>query len=220
MRLGDTLNYQAVLNGFIGFFKKYFSFSGSCDRSTWWRALAIFVPGLYFGVSVYFAGLSFWLRRPDAIYTAIAFSLIFASFWILISAAVRRSRALSLPKRFHFLLFLMPVWIIALGTLSGPEKNGIEGYAYRIITSKAGIKFVFLIFFCIAGAMYFLPKLSSSLEFVDRNASELPTTLECVELGINYYKDIGSYPLLSSGKDARTEVSERCRRSALAFGRP
>jgi uncharacterized membrane protein YhaH (DUF805 family) len=209
-----------ILNAVIGFFKKWFSFSGTCDRETWWRALAFFVPGVYFGVRVYFSGLSFWLKRPDPFHTAIAAALIVTSSWILISVVVRRSRALSLPRQFHFLILLTPVWIIALGTLSGPRSSGIEGYAYAVFSSATGISWVFLIFFLLAGSIYFSPKLSSSLEFTSGDTSGLPTTRECVELGVDYFKDIGSYPLLSSGRDARTEANDRCGRSSLAFGRP
>jgi hypothetical protein len=40
---------------------------------------------------------------------------------------------------------------------------------------------------------------------------------ECVRLGVEYFKDIGSYPLLSNGHHAEEEAVERCRRSVRAF---
>ena len=43
----------------------------------------------------------------------------------------------------------------------------------------------------------------------------------CVERGVSYYKEIGSYPTLTAapntGRDADTVVLERCRRSFRAF---
>jgi hypothetical protein len=39
----------------------------------------------------------------------------------------------------------------------------------------------------------------------------------CIQRGIQYYKDIGSYPTLSNGENADKKVSERCNRTATAF---
>ncbi|WP_286383410.1 MULTISPECIES: hypothetical protein [unclassified Acinetobacter] len=41
---------------------------------------------------------------------------------------------------------------------------------------------------------------------------------KCVENGVQYFKDIGSYPRLSDGKHAENVVRERCNRSSVAFG--
>ncbi|RFC81424.1 hypothetical protein C9E89_021965 [Acinetobacter sichuanensis] len=41
---------------------------------------------------------------------------------------------------------------------------------------------------------------------------------QCVENGVQYFKDIGSYPKLSDGKHAENVVRERCNRSSVAFG--
>ena len=46
----------------------------------------------------------------------------------------------------------------------------------------------------------------------------LPTHSECVELGMQYYKDIGSFPTLSTGEDALEKVIGMCTRSPIAFG--
>jgi hypothetical protein len=40
----------------------------------------------------------------------------------------------------------------------------------------------------------------------------------CVSKGIAYYKEIGSYPTLSDGRDAQTVVLEKCANSPIAFG--
>lgn len=39
----------------------------------------------------------------------------------------------------------------------------------------------------------------------------------CIERGIAYYKEIGSFPTLSTGEDAAKKVRERCARSVQAF---
>lgn len=39
----------------------------------------------------------------------------------------------------------------------------------------------------------------------------------CVKRGIAYFKEIGSYPRLSSGEDAEQEAKERCARTPTAF---
>lgn len=43
----------------------------------------------------------------------------------------------------------------------------------------------------------------------------------CVERGVEYFKDIGSYPTLSSapnkGRDAEEVARERCNRTTTAF---
>ncbi len=46
-----------------------------------------------------------------------------------------------------------------------------------------------------------------------------PTHSECVEMGIEYYKEIGSFPRLSTGEDAVEKVIDMCTRSPLAFGK-
>ncbi|NOT77615.1 MAG: hypothetical protein HOP07_01280 [Bacteriovoracaceae bacterium] len=39
----------------------------------------------------------------------------------------------------------------------------------------------------------------------------------CVQRGITYYKEIGSYPILSDGKNAETVAIEKCSRTTSAF---
>lgn len=39
----------------------------------------------------------------------------------------------------------------------------------------------------------------------------------CVERGIRYYKEIGSFPRLSTGEKAEHAAKKRCRRSKHAF---
>ncbi|QMQ76395.1 hypothetical protein HVV53_17335 [Escherichia coli] len=40
---------------------------------------------------------------------------------------------------------------------------------------------------------------------------------ECVSRGIQSFKDIGSYPYLSDGRDALKVATERCNRTITAF---
>lgn len=39
----------------------------------------------------------------------------------------------------------------------------------------------------------------------------------CAERGVAYFKEIGSYPTLSNGRDAQSEATERCARTTTAF---
>jgi hypothetical protein len=44
---------------------------------------------------------------------------------------------------------------------------------------------------------------------------------KCVERGVSYYKEIGSFPRLSDGRDATRVAKERCERSNnVAFPEP
>ncbi len=53
------------------------------------------------------------------------------------------------------------------------------------------------------------------------NSSATSDIASCVERGVQYYKDIGSYPTLSSapnaGRRAEDVVLERCSRTTTAF---
>lgn len=40
---------------------------------------------------------------------------------------------------------------------------------------------------------------------------------KCTERGVAYFKEIGSYPTLSDGRDAEKVAEERCRRTTTAF---
>lgn len=55
----------------------------------------------------------------------------------------------------------------------------------------------------------------------NRDGSRTPTVDACVENGIAYYKEIGSYPTLTSaglaGQRAEDVAAEKCSRSQLAF---
>lgn len=214
------MGLRSLSTGAKEIIQKWLYFSGDCDRETWWRALALSVVGIYLSILIYGRGLSFWLKRPDPYFTAISALLLFLSIWLIIAAAVRRSNTLSLPKKFHWLLIVTPIWIILLGTLTSSSHGGRKGKLHKLMTSSSGIKFILLISILSITALNFSTIIQTDTTTKNRNAAKVPSTRECVELGIDYYKEIGSYPLLSSGKDARTEVNERCRRSSLAFGRP
>lgn len=55
---------------------------------------------------------------------------------------------------------------------------------------------------------------------MSRDAEGVPSYSACISKGIAYYKEIGSYPLLSTGEDARKKIEGMCRRSnGMAFGR-
>jgi hypothetical protein len=42
----------------------------------------------------------------------------------------------------------------------------------------------------------------------------------CAARGVAYFKEIGSYPTLSNGREADVEAIQRCRRTTTAFPEP
>lgn len=52
-------------------------------------------------------------------------------------------------------------------------------------------------------------------------SAKSPEFLKCTELGIEFYKEVGSYPFLQSkelrGKSTKEHVEEICRRNSRAF---
>jgi hypothetical protein len=50
------------------------------------------------------------------------------------------------------------------------------------------------------------------------SADSGPSVDACVEKGIAYFRDIGSFPYLSDGRDAKLGVRDRCGRTTGAFG--
>lgn len=198
-------------------------------RATWWITFILMGGGMYTARWVYESGLSFWLKRADLTYTAGAILIALVAFSVFVVGCVGRLKDMNSSVTAAKVLFLFPVWLILMGTVPSASSENPEPLlrfwrsAKRVLVGVGALVLVAAIVFG------FATKTPSTTEGtvaeaaestpVD-NASDMPTTRECVELGINYYKDIGSYPSLSSGKDARTEVNERCRRSALAFGMP
>tara|TARA_Y100000296_G_C5168460_1_gene255998 strand:- start:621 stop:1178 length:558 start_codon:yes stop_codon:yes gene_type:complete len=62
-----------------------------------------------------------------------------------------------------------------------------------------------------------------SAEFTSEDGDAAPITLsQCVDRGVEYFKEIGSYPTLSShpdaGRPAKDVALERCGRTLTAFG--
>lgn len=51
----------------------------------------------------------------------------------------------------------------------------------------------------------------------DDSTTDAAEIAACVERGVTYYREIGSYPTLSDGRDARRVAEERCRRTTTAF---
>lgn len=45
-----------------------------------------------------------------------------------------------------------------------------------------------------------------------------PTLSQCIERGVKYYKEIGSYPYLSSGERAYDSAADKCSNTRRAFG--
>lgn len=52
---------------------------------------------------------------------------------------------------------------------------------------------------------------------VSRGADGETAVRECIANGVAYFKEIGSYPTLSDGRDAEAVAAERCRRAPTAF---
>jgi heat shock protein HslJ len=55
---------------------------------------------------------------------------------------------------------------------------------------------------------------SESAEHYSSSSSAVAT---CTQRGVKYFKEIGSYPTLSSGKDATATAKARCNRTTSAF---
>ena len=51
-----------------------------------------------------------------------------------------------------------------------------------------------------------------------RSNSDQSSIRECQRRGVAYFKEIGSYPLLSDGRLAAEVAADRCSRSLAAFG--
>lgn len=51
-----------------------------------------------------------------------------------------------------------------------------------------------------------------------QKSSKLTPYDQCVENGVEYFKEIQSYPKLSDGRDSENVARDRCRRSLQAFG--
>lgn len=51
----------------------------------------------------------------------------------------------------------------------------------------------------------------------ERTKSSTPTFGSCLENGRRYFKEIGSWPRLSDGRDAEEVAGDRCRRRYEAF---
>jgi hypothetical protein len=81
------------------------------------------------------------------------------------------------------------------------------------------------ILFCVAAVGVYLALKPVSPSIPRENSQSTATSsidLEpdygtCVQRGIRYYKEIGSYPVLSSGADAESQVREMCSNSGFAF---
>jgi hypothetical protein len=52
---------------------------------------------------------------------------------------------------------------------------------------------------------------------VEQGSTDTSVSGNCVDRGITYFREIGSYPTLSDGRNAESVVRERCGRTATAF---
>jgi hypothetical protein len=72
--------------------------------------------------------------------------------------------------------------------------------------------------------MLAITMLSPALAIAQPTPRPATTVAECVELGVAYYKEIGSWPRLTAppnrGRDARQVAAERCNRTVGAFNPP
>ena len=55
----------------------------------------------------------------------------------------------------------------------------------------------------------------SSVAFSSKSHEE--KVKECTQRGVKYFKEIGSFPKLSDGRDAKEVAEERCRRTLTAY---
>jgi hypothetical protein len=77
---------------------------------------------------------------------------------------------------------------------------------------------LFLWGFAVIGGLLVLILITAPDPGPQRGGSYVATShSQCVELGVDYYRRIGSFPRLSDGRDARGVANERCGRSISAF---
>lgn len=200
-------------------------------RMWWWISLLVFALGLVVARYIYISNLSFFLQRADTGATVWSLVVVLLSFGVLMLMSVRRSREVGADPRLllsNLLLFPIPFWVLVLGALpSGTEATpspfrSLIGQIMHGIRLLAGLGILAALGYGAYAVFYSGPEStypSPSATKADNAAVRLPSYSECYENGIAYYKEIGSFPRFSTGEDATTEASERCRRSLLAFGR-
>lgn len=61
-------------------------------------------------------------------------------------------------------------------------------------------------------------RLAGAIEPVERSSSSTTDSVSsCVDRGVAYFREIGSWPTLSDGRNAREVAAERCSRTTGAF---
>ena len=196
----------------------------------WWASFAVATVGLLSARYIYLSSLSFWLKRPDAVATAAAIAIAAVCLGAFIMMSARRATEIgSSPKALLTTLLVLPIpfWILALGSL--PEKTEANPFPLGILLRRLKLTVgIALVVGAVTLAAYYhlgnrdIKGYSSS--GVKQNAPTteqqlVPSLSECYDKGIAYFKEIGSYPRLSStGEFVPDVVEDRCQRSRLAFG--
>ena len=92
-----------------------------------------------------------------------------------------------------------PVYYALRGPAAPPPKLKILWWFLGV---SVALTIGAIIYFRVAGIRYEAPETQRE---------------RCNRLGVQYYKDIGSFPILSDGRNARDVVKEHCRNSLRAF---
>jgi hypothetical protein len=69
----------------------------------------------------------------------------------------------------------------------------------------------------VVGAVVILSGADKRYPSVDDTTAMMSARSDCRERGVAYYKEIESFPYLSSGRSAIDVITEKCRASSTAF---
>ena len=195
----------------------------------WWAAFALAIFGLIAAGYIYDSNLSLWLRRPDALATAIAISIAAVCVGAFIFMSARRASEIgSSPKALLTCLFILPIpfWIVVLGFLPTQSEKTPFPLTVFLRRLKFAVGITAAVGAVTLAAYYFLGNLeiagnpvgSAKQNGTGAEQKIIPSFSECYKNGIAYFKEIDSYPRLSTGENVVDVVEERCQRSRLAFG--
>lgn len=186
--------------------------------------------GLFLSRQIYLSNLSFWMKEPDA--QATAWSVLIAALCLgaFLAMSIRRATEIGTrPKLLLTCLLILPIpfWVAALGLLPNKSERSpspFQDFNRRLkflvgLTAIIGVSALvaFTVLTTRRGTSVQSSGSGSSSAAISEN--RIPTSVDCYHNGIAYYKEIGSYPRLSTGERASSVAMDKCSRSVLAFGR-
>lgn len=92
-----------------------------------------------------------------------------------------------------------------------PKNDGEAIKSEKAMTPKK------LAFIGFIGLLIFSPMLIAIVGIASSSSNTKSSFSQCIDRGEEYFKNIGSFPMLSTGEDARATAVKRCNRSNTAF---